>query len=64
MVLTWCGNTPEKIGVDILFDNEREKDIYRERFDKNIALQYGINDFEKLHSDIERNKELGDKNGR
>lgn len=50
--------------LDILFDDEREKDIYRERFDKNIALQYGINDFEKLHSDIERNKELGDKNGR
>lgn len=49
--------------LDVLFDNEKDKDIYLQRFNANIALQYGIGDFEKLHLSI-NNRGLEDNDDR
>ena len=37
--------------LNLLFDNEKDRAIYRERFEKNFALQFNMQDYTDLCND-------------
>lgn len=41
--------------LDLLFDDEKDKRIYRDRFDKNRALQFKMQDYRELYLSQEHN---------
>lgn len=43
--------------LDLLFDDEKDKEIYRERFNSNLVLQFGTNEYAMLHSSIKTKEE-------
>ena len=49
--------------LDLLFDDEQDKKIYLERFNRNVVLQYGIDEYENLHLSM-NNRGLEDNDDR